>query len=86
MKSFKKYIIEKKAVAGGKVSKYITGNNITVFGKKQEIVEFELLGIDNNSKMVKLKVLSPVEIFGKELLLTFRQLRNGPFTKTDTSK
>jgi activator of 2-hydroxyglutaryl-CoA dehydratase len=85
MKSFNTFITELQAVSGGKVHKYITGHDITVFGKKQVSVDFELLGIDNGSKTVKLKVLAPKEILGKELTVPFRLLRRGPFTKTDTS-
>ena len=85
MKTLKTFITELQAVAGGKVHKFITGHNITVFGKKEESVEFETITIDNGAKTVKLRVLAPKEIFGKEIVISFRALRQGRFTKTDTN-
>jgi len=76
---------EANAVSGGKVHKLITGKNLTFKGKKYSDIEFEVLGIDNNSQIVKLKVLAPKNLFGEELNVPFRTIRRGPFLKTDTS-
>ena len=77
---------EANAISGGKVHKLITGKNITFKGKKYPDIEFEVLGIDNNSQIVKLKVLAPKNLFGEELNVPFKTIRRGPFLKTDTSK
>ena len=76
---------EANAVSGGKVHKFITGKNLTFKGKKYPNLYFEVLRIDNNSKMVTLKILSPKQLFGKELDVPFKTIRRGPFLKTDTS-
>ena len=77
---------EANAVKGNKVSKFITGYNLTMKGKKYKEIEFETLGVDNSSKMVKLRILSPKNLFGMEIPVKFQTLRRGPFLKTDTSK
>jgi hypothetical protein len=77
---------EANAVSGGKVHKLITGKNLTFKGKKYSDIEFEVLGIDNNSQIVKLKILAPKNLFGEELNVPFKTIRRGPFLKTDTSK
>ena len=77
---------EANAVKGSKVSKFITGYNLTMKGKKYKEIEFETLGVDNSSKMVKLRILSPKNLFGMEIPVKFQTLRRGPFLKTDTSK
>jgi hypothetical protein len=77
---------EANAVSGGKVHKFITGKNLTLKGKKYSDIEFEVLGTDNRTKVVKLRILSPKELFGKELDVSFRTIKRGPFLKTDTSK
>jgi len=77
---------EAQAVSGGKVNKFITGKNVTLKGKKHSEVDFELVGIDNQKQTVKLRILSPKELFGQEINIDFRTLRRGPFLKTDTSK
>ena len=79
-------IDEANAVSGGKVHKLITGKNLTFKGKKYSDIEFEVLGIDNNSQIVKLKILAPKNLFGEELNVPFKTIRRGPFLKTDTSK
>ena len=76
---------EANAVSSGKVHKFITGKNLTFKGKKYPNLYFEVLRIDNNSKMVTLKILSPKQLFGKELDVPFKTIRRGPFLKTDTS-
>ena len=76
---------EANAVSGGKVHKFITGKNLTFKGKKYPNLYFEVLRIDNKSKLVTLKILSPKELFGKELDVPFKTIRRGPFLKTDTS-
>ena len=76
-------INEANAVSGGKVHKFITGKNLTYKGKKYLDIEFELLGIDNKSELVKLKILSPKGLFGNELNVPFKTIRRGPFLKTD---
>lgn len=77
---------EANAVSGGKVHKFITGKNLTFKGKKYPNLYFEVLGINNISKIVTLRILSPKELFGKELDVPFKTIRRGPFLKTDTSK
>ena len=77
---------EANAVKGSKVSKFITGYNLTMKGKKYKEIEFETLGVDNSSKMVKLRILSPKNLFGMEIPVKFQTLRRGPFLKTNTSK
>ena len=74
---------EAKAVAGGKVHKFIKGHNLPIDGKKYKEIEFETKGIDNATKTVKLMVIHPKKIFGKEFNVPFRTLRMGPFTKLD---
>jgi hypothetical protein len=85
-KDWKNSLNEANAVAGGKVHKLITGKNLTFKGKKYSDIEFEVLGIDNNSQIVKLKILAPKNLFGEELNVPFKTIRRGPFLKTDTSK
>jgi len=85
-KIMKESINEAQAVKGGKVEKFITGHNLTMKGKKYKEIEFETLGIDNSSKMVKLKIIAPKNLFGMETPVKFATLRRGPFTKTDTGK
>ena len=77
---------EANAVKGSKVSKFITGHNLTMKGKKYKEIEFETLGVDNSSKMVKLRILSPKNLFGMEIPVKFSTLRRGPFLKTNTKK
>jgi len=79
-------VSEAQAVKGSKVQKFITGHNLTMKGKKYKEIEFETLGIDNSSKLVKLKIISPKNLFGMETPVKFSTLRRGPFTKTDTGK
>ena len=79
-------INEAQAVKGSKVEKFITGHNLTIKGKKYKEIEFETLGIDNSSKMVKLKIIAPKNLFGMETPVKFATIRRGPFTKTDTGK
>ena len=45
-----KKVNEAFAVKGSKVEKFITGKNLTHKGKKYKEIEFETLGIDNNTK------------------------------------
>ena len=75
---------EANAVSGGKIHKFITGNNLTLQGKKHSQIEFEVLSTDNKSQLVKLRVLSPKNLAGQELNVPFKTIRRGPFTKTDT--
>jgi len=82
-KKFKKMYGEAKAVAGSKVHKFIKGHNLPIDGKKYKEIEFETKGIDNSSKTVKLMVIHPKKIFGKEFNVPFKTLRMGPFTKLD---
>jgi hypothetical protein len=79
------YKFEANAMAGGKVNKFITGKNLTLKGKKYPDIEFEVLGIDNTTQTVKLKVLAPKGLFGQELNVPFKTIRRGPFIKTDTN-
>ena len=85
LKNWKDSLNEANAVSGGKVHKFITGKNLTFKGKKYSNLYFEVLRIDNKSKLVTLKILSPKELFGKELNVPFKTIRRGPFLKTDTS-
>ena len=85
LKNWKDSLNEANAVSGGKVHKFITGKNLTFKGKKYSNLYFEVLRIDNKSKLVTLKILSPKELFGKELDVPFKTIRRGPFLKTDTS-
>jgi len=75
---------EANATAGSKIHKFITGKNLTLKGKKYSEIEFEVLGTDNNSKHVKLRVLSPKNLFGEEITVPFRVIKRGPFLKTNT--
>ena len=75
---------EANAVSGGKIHKFITGNNLTLQGKKHNQIEFEVLGTDNKSQLVKLRILSPKNLAGQELNVPFKTIRRGPFIKTDT--
>ena len=81
-----KFLNEAQAVKGSKVEKFITGHNLTMKGKKYKEIEFETLGVDNSSKMIKLKIIAPKNLFGMETPVKFSTLRRGPFTKTDTKK
>ncbi len=85
LKNWKDSLNEANAVSGGKVHKFITGKNLTFKGKKYSNLYFEVLRIDNNSKMVTLKILSPKQLFGNEINVPFKTIRRGPFLKTDTS-
>ena len=42
-----------------KVEKFITGHSLKMKGKRYKEIEFETLGVDNSSKMVKLKIIAP---------------------------
>ena len=79
-------VSEAQAVKGSKVAKFITGHNLTMKGKKYKEIEFETLGVDNSSKMIKLKIIAPKNLFGMETPVRFSTIRRGPFTKTDTGK
>jgi hypothetical protein len=79
------YKFEANAIAGGKVHKFITGKNLTLKGKKYSDIEFEVLGIDNRTQTVKLKVLAPKGLFGQEMNVPFKTIRRGPFIKTNTN-
>jgi len=79
-----KFTFEAYAVSGNKVHKFITGKGVTIKGKKYPEVHYELLGINNADKSVKLKVLAPKELFGQVVMYDFRSIRRGPFLKTDT--
>jgi len=79
-------IEEAQAVSGGKVHKFITGKNLGFKGKKYSHIDFETLGIDNKNGTIRLRIISPKEIFGNEMSLDFRTIRRGPYFKTDTSK
>ena len=81
-----KKVSEAQAVKGSKVAKFITGHNLTMKGKKYKEIEFETLGVDNSSKMIKLKIIAPKNLFGMETPVRFSTIRRGPFTKTDTGK
>lgn len=86
LKKIENPVTEAQAVSGGKIHKFITGKNLTLKGKKYPDIEFEVLGVDNRSQLVKLRVLAPKSIFGHELNVPFKTIRRGPFIKTDTSK
>lgn len=77
-------IEEANAVSGSKIHQFITGNNLTLKGKKYNQIEFEVLSTDNKSQLVKLRVLFPKNLAGQELNVPFKTIRRGPFTKTDT--
>ena len=78
---------EAQAVAGGKVHKFVTGNNITLNGKKYPKVEFEVINVDNAKKEVLLKALSPKQPNKKDMVrIPFRMLRRGPFTKSEVNE
>jgi hypothetical protein len=79
-------IEEAQAVSGGKVHKFITGKNLGFKGKKYSHIDFETLGVDNRNGTIRLRIISPKEIFGNEMSLDFRTIRRGPYFKTDTSK
>ena len=42
------------------------------------------MSTDNKSELVKLRVLSPKNLFGQELNVPFKTIRRGPFIKTQT--
>ena len=75
---------EANAVSGSKIHKFITGKNLTLKGKKYSDIEFEVVSTDNKSELVKLRVLSPKNLFGQELNVPFKTIRRGPFIKTQT--
>jgi hypothetical protein len=75
---------EAQAVSGSKIHKFITGKNLTLKGKKYSDIEFEVVSTDNKSELVKLRVLSPKNLFGQELNVPFKTIRRGPFIKTQT--
>ena len=75
---------EAQAVNGSKIHKFITGKNLTLKGKKYSDIEFEVVSTDNKSELVKLRVLSPKNLFGQELNVPFKTIRRGPFIKTQT--
>jgi len=78
---------EAQAVAGGKVHKFVTGNNITLNGKKYPKVEFEVINVDNAKKEVLLKALSPKQPNKKDMVrIPFSMLRRGPFTKSEVNE
>ena len=77
---------EVSAVKGGKITKFITGHNLTMKGKKYKQIEFETIKVDNSTNRVFLKVLAPKKLFGMEIPVKFQTLRRGPFLKTDTSR
>jgi len=77
---------EAQAISGGKVHKFITGKNLGYKGKKYSQIEFETLGVDNKNGTIRLKIISPKDIFGNEMSLDFKTVRRGPFFKTDTGK
>ena len=56
---------------------------VTYTARKSYEIEFETKGVDNSSKTVKLMVIHPKKIFGKEFNVPFKTLRRGPFTKLD---
>ena len=78
-------VAEANAVSGSKIHKYITGKNLTLKGKKYSDIEFEVVSTDNKSELVKLRVLSPKNLFGQELNVPFKTIRRGPFIKTQTN-
>ena len=72
----------KQAVSGGKVAKFITGNNVTFQGKKYKKVELEVLKVDNKSQTVEVAFISPKELENRKVNMTIRYLRRGPFMAT----
>ena len=72
----------KQAVSGGKVAKFITGNNVTFQGKKYKKVELEVLKVDNKSQTVEVAFISPKELENRKVNMSFRYLRRGPFVAT----
>ena len=78
-------VAEAQAVSGSKIHKFITGKNLTLKGKKYSDIEFEVVSTDNKSELVKLRVLSPKNLFGQELNVPFKTIRRGPFIKTQTN-
>jgi hypothetical protein len=76
----------KKAVAGGKVQKLVTGFGMTYKGKKYDEIDFELVSIDNSSQIVTFRILHPREHIGDKVRIPFKTLRLGRFMATDTSK
>ena len=72
----------KQAVSGGKVAKFITGNNVTFQGKKYKKVELEVLKVDNKSQTVEVAFISPKELENRKVNMSFRYLRRGPFIAT----
>ena len=77
-------VAEAQAVSGSKIHKFITGKNLTLKGKKYSDIEFEVVSTDNKSELVKLRVLSPKNLYGQELNVQFKTIRRGPFIKTQT--
>ena len=77
-------VSEANAVSGSKIHQFITGNNLTLKGKKYNQIEFEVLSTDNKSQLVKLRVLFPKNLAGQELNVPFKTIRRGPFIKTNT--
>jgi hypothetical protein len=73
----------KGAVSGGKVQKWITGNNVIFQGKKYKKVDLETLKIDNNSKTAEVRFWEPKELKGKIVKIRLQYLRRGPFMATD---
>ena len=76
---------EAQAISGGKVHKFITGKNLGYKGKKYSQIEFETLDVDNKNGTIRLKIISPKDIFGNEMSLDFKTVRRGPFFKTITN-
>ncbi len=46
----------------------------------------EVKKVDNKTEKVLLRILTPKKLFGQQVEVTFKELRRGPFMKTDTSK
>jgi len=76
----------RQAVSGGKVHKNITGFNLPYKGRKYKEIDMEVKKIDNKTEKVLLRILNPKNLFGQQVEVTFKELRRGPFMKTDTSK
>ena len=77
----------KGAVSGRKVHKNITGFNLPYKGKKYKEIDMEVKKVDNKTEKVLLRILTPKKLFGQQVEnVTFKELRRGPFMKTDTSK
>ena len=72
----------KQAVSGGKVAKFITGNNVNLSRKKYKKVELEVLKVDNKSQTVEVAFISPKELENRKVNMSFRYLRRGPFVAT----